>query len=77
MYGSEFILKTDVYWINVNPILTCTCYNASNRKVKTLFFDYAGEFSSNITVVGIINTHAPTMLPNDGREVFSLIVCSL
>jgi UDP-glucuronate decarboxylase len=78
VYGDPTVHpQTEVYWGNVNPIGSRSCYDEGKRCAETLFFDYYRQHRLQIKVGRIFNTYGPRMHPNDGRVVSNFIVQAL
>jgi UDP-glucuronate decarboxylase len=78
VYGDPSVHpQSEVYWGNVNPIGTRSCYDEGKRCAETLFFDYYRQHRLDIRVARIFNTYGPRMHPNDGRVVSNFIVQAL
>jgi UDP-glucuronate decarboxylase len=69
--------QPEIYWGNVNPIGSRSCYDEGKRCAETLFFDYYRQHKLKIKVARIFNTYGPRMYPNDGRVVSNFIVQAL
>ncbi|MAA73494.1 MAG: NAD-dependent dehydratase [Salinisphaeraceae bacterium] len=69
--------QPEVYWGNVNPIGSRSCYDEGKRCAETLFFDYYRQYQLPIKVMRIFNTYGPRMHPQDGRVVSNFIMQAL
>lgn len=78
VYGDPSVHpQPEVYWGNVNPIGTRSCYDEGKRCAETLFFDYWRQHQLQIKVARIFNTYGPRMHHADGRVVSNFIVQAL
>ena len=69
--------QSEVYWGNVNPVGTRSCYDEGKRAAETLFSDYRKQYNVETKIARIFNTYGPNMAVNDGRVVSNFIVQAL
>lgn len=78
IYGDPKISpQTEIYWGNVNPIGSRSCYDEGKRAAETLFSDYRKQHGVDTKIARIFNTYGPQMAIDDGRVVSNFIVQAL